>query len=204
MILGALIAMAAASTAPSGQAFDICLVHLSNTPAFAAKSSEDLATDRSFFEAAVVGPCGEDAMALLPDDAEPGGLDMLVARWRAASAMRANPPPLSPEKRAIFRMLALFDEIFAPGNEERLVEPIECVADAIVDGASYINRDGVFLIAQLGPIAAKCRYDSAVDYMTGRVQALSPELDATAARRHADELMGSLILQARLAPRKGR
>jgi hypothetical protein len=227
-MLPALLLAALAALAPGTDraALEVCLVHLANTPEYAAQTVEELAVDRAFLAAAVERWCAEEASALRPDaeiearrvlGAGPEGPELPLQRelaqselaravgerLLAAAAMRASPPALPHAKMEELQLLWQQGEIEDPAVMARLEPTVSCAARAIRQGrqpaATFISGTAV-PVARLGPIAGSCGYDLALDYLAERALARFPSFDGARARRAADSLVGQLLFWALLSP----
>jgi hypothetical protein len=217
------------SSGPAQQdsALSACLANLSNLPEYKDKTSDQLASDQSFLQAAVDDWCSDELSSYwdvahararkqlgAPEEgypvsgqqrlAEQNMTDIVAEAWRNASLLRSKPPALSASKWEEWGLVWLLDRAEDQSFTNEIEPPIFCVAKRLRADSSLLEKlklgDGMTIkLSDLGPLAAACGYDQEVHSVARMVQAEFTQTGGDFSSKAADSFLGKMLFQVMLS-----
>lgn len=231
MLLAALALLSSGAAVPADDpALLRCMAHAARTDAFRDLPTEALGADETFLEKVEGRWCADEAtkywrlaheqarVALgLPEGgsynkekqrlAEANMRRMLGEAWAVAAPMRADPPPLSTNRRARFRLTWTLENLSEDSPVGRAIEPVvTCLAARLRTDPPRVQALGEAMgggtLLDLAPHADGCSYPEAVTTVAGMMAASLPGDTPPTYETSAGRMIQMLLFYATIAQPK--
>ncbi|HXH53973.1 MAG TPA: hypothetical protein VNH53_11190 [Sphingomicrobium sp.] len=219
VLLAALVAMAVPSGAANRTELAQCLAHLSNAPEFRSISSDDLANNVAFLEAAERSYCSDEVLPFwkiahqraraklgLPGKGFPAPeqqefaereiRSLLRESWQTAQRHRANPRPLSEAKMTNIALAWLLDDQNDSELQKIADQPLRCVAKDARKGEA---QHGTGRIKPSKGRADVCGYHAALQKIANLIRVRFPDVSEKFAAKVAEDYLSQMAFWATLS-----